>query len=31
MTYHVANYWNALQEYWQPLLRSLAVRRHRDR
>ena len=23
MTYHVANYWTALQEYWQPLLRSL--------
>ncbi|WP_337191395.1 ABC transporter permease [Nocardioides flavescens] len=23
MTYHVANYWNVLQDYWQPLLRSL--------
>src|SRR4051794_34011440 len=23
MTYHVANYWNALQDYWRPLLRSL--------
>ena len=23
MTYHVANYWNAIQDYWQPLLRSL--------
>jgi spermidine/putrescine transport system permease protein len=24
MTYHVANYWDAIQEYWTPLLRSLA-------
>ena len=24
MTYHVANYWTAIQEYWPPLLRSLA-------
>jgi spermidine/putrescine transport system permease protein len=24
MTYHVQNYWTAIQEYWQPLLRSLA-------
>ena len=24
MTYHVSNYWNALQEYWGPLVRSLA-------
>lgn len=24
MTYHVANYWTAIEEYWQPLLRSLA-------
>jgi spermidine/putrescine transport system permease protein len=24
MTYHVENYWTALQEYWQPLVRSLA-------
>ena len=23
MTYHFANYWDALQDYWQPLLRSL--------
>ena len=23
MTYHVANYVNAIQDYWQPLLRSL--------
>ena len=23
MTYHVANYWTAIQEYWSPLLRSL--------
>jgi spermidine/putrescine transport system permease protein len=23
MTYHVANYWHAIQDYWQPLLRSL--------
>jgi spermidine/putrescine transport system permease protein len=23
MTYHFANYWNAIQDYWQPLLRSL--------
>ncbi len=23
MTYHFANYWHALQDYWQPLLRSL--------
>jgi spermidine/putrescine transport system permease protein len=23
MTYHVANYWNAIQDYWQPLVRSL--------
>lgn len=23
MTYHFANYWTALQEYWNPLLRSL--------
>jgi spermidine/putrescine transport system permease protein len=23
MTYHVANYWTAIEEYWQPLLRSL--------
>jgi spermidine/putrescine transport system permease protein len=24
MTYHVANYWHALQDYWGPLVRSLA-------
>lgn len=23
MTYHVANYWDVLQDYWRPLLRSL--------
>jgi len=23
MTYHVANYWHAIQDYWRPLLRSL--------
>jgi spermidine/putrescine transport system permease protein len=23
MTYHFANYWHALQDYWAPLLRSL--------
>jgi spermidine/putrescine transport system permease protein len=23
MTYHVANYWDALRDYWAPLLRSL--------
>jgi spermidine/putrescine transport system permease protein len=23
MTYHFANYWHAIQDYWQPLLRSL--------
>src|SRR5262245_59964615 len=23
MTYHVANYWNVLQDYWGPLVRSL--------
>jgi spermidine/putrescine transport system permease protein len=23
MTYHVANYWHAIQDYWQPLVRSL--------
>ena len=23
MTYHFANYWTAIQEYWSPLLRSL--------
>ena len=23
MTYHFANYWHALQDYWQPLVRSL--------
>jgi len=23
MTYHVQNYWTAIQEYWEPLLRSL--------
>jgi spermidine/putrescine transport system permease protein len=23
MTYHVANYWNSIRDYWQPLLRSL--------
>ena len=23
MTYHVANYWTAIDNYWQPLLRSL--------
>jgi spermidine/putrescine transport system permease protein len=23
MTYHVQNYWTAIQEYWTPLLRSL--------
>lgn len=23
MTYHVANYWDAIQEFWRPLLRSL--------
>jgi spermidine/putrescine transport system permease protein len=23
MTYHLANYWDAIQEYWSPLLRSL--------
>jgi spermidine/putrescine transport system permease protein len=23
MTYHVANYWDVLQDYWKPLLRSL--------
>jgi spermidine/putrescine transport system permease protein len=24
MTYHVANYWHAIQDYWEPLVRSLA-------
>jgi spermidine/putrescine transport system permease protein len=24
MTYHVANYWHAIQDYWGPLVRSLA-------
>ena len=23
MTYHVANYWHAIQDYWHPLVRSL--------
>ena len=22
MTFHVQNYWNAIEEYWEPLLRS---------
>ena len=31
MTWHFANYWDALSEYWPILLRSLVVRGHRDR
>ncbi len=31
MTWHFSNYVDALQDYWRPLLRSLVVRRGRDR